>query len=206
MWSWDTKAKRYRDLDTGRFVPRTEVLAYVQQSIDASGIAGDQLASFVAGGNVSPADFIALFREEIKREYIRQYLLAAGGRPQMTAADWGSVGGMIAEQYRFLPGFLDALLKGELTEAQIMARARMYTNSAREAFERAHAKNAKSLGMTEELWVLGLSEHCPTCLEFAGMGWQPIGTFPEPGDGSTECLTACQCHKVYRNPETGAQY
>jgi hypothetical protein len=205
-WGWDRNAKRYRDTDSGRFMPRADVLNLVQRSVDASGVAADQLASFVAGGNLSPADFAALFREEIKREYIRQYLLGIGGRQQMTAADWGSIGGMLREQYGHLPGFVDAIASGELSEAQIMARARMYINSAREAYERAHARNAEALGMTEESWNLGAAEHCPDCLAFAAMGWQPIGTFPEPGAGATVCLTNCQCTKSYRNPDTGAMY
>jgi len=205
-WGWDPRARRYRDSSTGRFLPRSEALTFAQSSLDASGIASDQLASFVANGYLSPADFGALFREELKHEVIRLYLLGIGGRLQMTFADWGSIGGMLGEQYRYLPGFEDAIAAGELTEAQIQARARMYVNSAREGFEKAKGKNALALGMQDELWVLGFSEHCDDCLYFAGMGWQPIGTFPVPGSGQTACLTACQCVKAYRNPETGKEY
>lgn len=203
-WGWDPVAHRYRDIETGRFLSRARALELVQQSIDASGIASDQLASYAASGALSAADYGSFFREEIKREYLRQYLLGIGGREQMTAADWGSIGGMLREQYGWLQGFLDEIASGNLTEAQIMARARMYLNSAREAYERAHAKTAVAGGMTEELWALGEAEHCPDCLAYAAEGWQPVGTFPEPGDGSTQCLTNCQCHKAYRNPETGA--
>ncbi len=208
MWVWDEKARRYRDTDTGRFLPRQDVLGYVQASLDASGIASDVLASFAANGNLSPQDFISLFREEIKREYIRQYLLGYGGREQMTFSDWGSIGAMLRGQYGYLPGFLDALLRGELSEAQVMARARMYINGARQAFEAGRGKNAKALAMGEELWVLGTvrTEHCRDCINFAGMGWQPMGTFPRPGDGSTVCLSNCACSKLYRDPESGAQY
>lgn len=205
-WGWDEKVKRYRDLDTGRFMSRYEVLEWVQASLDASSVATDQLAQFVIDGVVSPTDFGLLMREELKQEYIRQYLLGIGGRAQMTQADWGSVGGMLTEQYRFLNGFVEEIAAGELSPGQIRMRVKMYANSAREAFERAHGKNAIALDMTEEQWSLGEAEHCEDCIAFSEMGWQPLGTFPMPGAGHTVCLTNCQCHKEFRNPVSGKMY
>lgn len=202
-WGWDGGSKRYRDLETGHFMPRTQVLSYVEQSIKASTVASSQLAGYVGQKALAPKDFATFFREEIKKEYTRQYLLGIGGRDQMTKSDWGKVGSMVQEQYKFLKGFEKDLATKDLTEEQIAARAEMYINSAREAYETAHRKNADALGMGEELWVLGAAEHCEDCLAFAGQGWQPAGTFPTPGAGATICLTNCQCHKAYRNPETG---
>ena len=120
----------------------------MQNSLGVTGAVVDVLAGYAAQGVLNAGDFGALFREEIKKEYIRQYLLGIGGRDQMTAADWGSIGGMLREQYRFLDGFLAEIAAGNLTEAQIMARARMYINSAREAYERAHGRVAGKLGAT----------------------------------------------------------
>lgn len=205
-WGWDPVAKRYRDLDTGRFMLRSAVLEWVEESLDASAVATDQLAQFVIDGIVSPVDFGLLMRQELKEEYIRQFLLGIGGRAQMTPQDWGSIGGMLADQYRYLDRFVDEIASGEVPPGSLLLRVRMYANSAREAYERAHLKNAYALNMAEEQWVLGVAEHCPDCLEFADMGWQPIGTFPFPGEGATECLTNCQCHKLYRDPATGRMY
>ena len=58
----------------------------------------------------------------------------------------------------------------------------------------------------EELWVLGIAEHCEDCVYYAGMDWQPIGTVPTPGDGSTQCIVNCYCHKEYHNSRTGDIY
>lgn len=205
-WGWDPVAKRYRDLDTGRFMLRSAVLEWVEESLDASAVATDQLAQFVIDGIVSPVDFGLLMRQELKEEYIRQYLLGIGGRAQMTPQDWGSIGGMLADQYRYLDRFVDEIASGEVPPGSLLLRVRMYANSAREAYERAHLKNAAALNMVEEQWVLGDAEHCPDCVAFAGMGWQPIGTFPFPGEGATECLTNCKCHKIYRDPASGRMY
>lgn len=188
-WYWNEASHRYHDSETGRFLSAAEVRGYVQDSLDAALTASavtleggvvstgtDMLANLVGNGLMSPADWEAAMREEIKREYIRQYLLGVGGRGSMTAQDWGSVGGMIREQYRWLDDFADLVATGELSEGQIRTRAAMYVNSAREAFERASAR----------AWGI------------------PDGSLPYmPGQGQTICLTNCNCNwrieEVYDN-------
>lgn len=207
MWKWLAKAKRFFESVANRILGKGEQLDIVQESIDLSGVASDLFAGYTSQGALSAGDFRSLFREELKREYIRQYLIGIGGRGQMKPEDWGSVGGMLADQYRYMEGFLDEIMAGNLSEAQIIARARMYINSTREAFERAHGRNAEKLGMSEEKWIIDpAAENCPDCLQNASQGWQPIGTFPKPGSGATQCLTNCHCHLIYQNPDTGKQY
>jgi hypothetical protein len=50
--------------------------------------------------------------------------------------------------------------------------------------------------MDEERRVLGVADHCPGCLEQAGLGWQPIGTLDEIG--TEECGNNCRCEYEYR--------
>jgi hypothetical protein len=208
-WFWNPTAHRYQWLNgSARFLARATVLEWVETLLSGSASASDTLADLVAGSLLAPSDWFAAMRQEIKDVYIQEYLLGIGGRGRMTQADWGSVGGMIAEQYRWLNGFYDEILAGNLTEAQIAARARMYINSANEAYERAFGRLAVKAGMDEESWNLGpvKTEHCDDCLGYENEGWQEIGYFPTPGDGSTICLTNCQCHKEYRNSATGEEF
>ena len=205
MWKWDPIVSRYRNIETGRFIARETVLGYVEASTLATGLATDDLALMLTDGILGPAEWRLAMRSQIKREYIRQYILGKGGLEQMTQVDWGSIGGMLKEQYGWLNGFTDAL--PELSEGQITARSKMYINSAREAYERARARVAVDAGYDEEHWVLNIfADHCPDCEEFELRGWQPIGTFPMPGAGETVCLTNCQCSKVYRNSVTGEEW
>ena len=164
-YRWDVGAKRYRDTDTGRFLSREKALEYVDGALQAGRTATGTLANLVAEGTISAADWRDKMRQEIKDEYIRQYLSARGGLSQMTQADWGSVGGMLKEQFRYMEKFYSEVAAGNLTEGQIAARAGMYINSAREANERAH----------------GRSQGMPDLDRY-------------PGSGSTECLTNCKCH------------
>jgi hypothetical protein len=193
---------------------RDEVLGYVQQSLDAARTAPaitlsdgtlsagtDMLSNLVGNGLLAPRDWEAQMREEIKAEYIRQYMLGRGGRGNMTSEDWGSIGGMLAEQYRYLKDFAKLVQEGKLSEAQIRARSAMYVNSAREGFERGQARaNPDAIDV---IWVLGpvKTEHCADCVAFADMGWQKIADDPYqgamPGSGDTACLTNCACHLEY---------
>ena len=140
MWKWNSRARRYYNDETGQFMPRAKVLGYVQQSIDAGGLVTDTLGNLVMEARLSPLDWRHMMREEIKREYIAQYLLGIGGRDQMTFEDWGRLGGMLKEQYGHLDKFYDQIVAGKLSDAQVGARSRMYSASAREAFERANGQ------------------------------------------------------------------
>ena len=202
-WTWDPNTLRYREAETGRFLGRAAVREYVAQSVAASANHTAHLAERAATGSLSPADWYEAMRAEIKGEYIRQYTLGIGGREQMTKSDWGKLGSQVQEQYKYLKGFRDEVAAGNLTEAQIAARAAMYSNSAREAFETGNAKAQKKAGNDEVKWTVDAeAEHCGDCLEFAALGWQLVEDDPfdgaEPGDGSTECLTGCKCFKEYR--------
>jgi len=137
-WFYDVVTKRYRDEVSGRTLNQNQVRGLVQQSIDAAANNLSGITSLAGSNQLSPADFNRLMREEIKYSTIRQYALGRGGLAQMGAEDWGSIGGMLADQYRYLGPFSEEI--GNLSEAQIAARAAMYIRSSREAYERAKVR------------------------------------------------------------------
>lgn len=199
---WDPSVARFRD-ETGQFVANDTVQAYVDALlIETSNIVDTLVEMTVATGMLTPDDFEIRLREELKREYLRQYYLGIGGRVQMTQADYGSIGGSLAFQYRKLNDFIEDIASGELSEAQVRARARMYVNSARQAFEKAKLKSKTNAGYTHMRWVVNPAlENCVECLAFEDMGWQLIDDNPfdgcVPGSGCTVCLTNCGCYIEY---------
>lgn len=197
-WVYDRRANRYRDLRTGRFVSATQVRDWAQKAIDASADRVTTLAEMIASDRLTVTDWERAMRAEIKSEYVQQYLAGRGGVNMMTQADWGSIGGMLADQYRYLSGFARAIAAGNLSEKQIAARARMYVNSAREAYERAHERSSVEAGMVYVHWnVDAQAENCNDCLDFQALGWRRLDSNPYggayPGSGHTECLTNCHC-------------
>lgn len=114
-------------------------------------------------GDLNIQDWVVDMRDLIKNTYRAMYELAIGGRENMTQADYGRLGGILQEQYRYLDGFAQDLADGKLSLPQAQYRARMYIESATQAFERAKAAS----------YGLVLPQY--------------------PGDGSTQCLTNCRC-------------
>lgn len=165
-WRWLDSARRYYNDDTKRFMSRQDALGRVEASLNNGRNQVDTLADFVANGQIDPNDWRSQMQMQIKDEYIRQYMFGRGGRNRMTPSDWGSIGGMLAEQSPFLNAFTAEIEAGLLSEGQISTRAQMYINSAREAYERG-----KSISY--------------------GIAYGALPAYP--GDGSTVCLTNDQC-------------
>jgi len=214
-WRWNETAHRYQDADTGRFISHTYALSLIQESIRQAIFATDTLAGFVSNGSVSVDDWLALMREEVKGEYIRQYLSAIGGRSQMTQSDWGVIGGLLAYQFLRLLNFKNSITG--MSEAQIRVRAAMYSESAGQAYEMAHAKVAKGWGADTAAWFVNPAlENCSVCLERQQMGPRPIGprggfmstvdgeVFPK--DCTAPCLVRDGCSIEFTNSKTGQVY
>ena len=202
-WQWNEALNRYQDSATGRILSNASVRDLINERQRISGAGSNNLAGMLAGGQLNTRDWEISMRQAIKTEYIQQYMLGKGGLSQMTQADWGSIGGMLADQYRYLGGFAQEVKAGQLSEAQVAARSKMYINSGREAYERAQRRTEGEAN--EVAWMLTVAEHCPDCIAFAQLGWQPIEPWPFvnngnalPGSGNTQCLTNCQCHLEYR--------
>jgi len=197
---WLPDLQRYRDTATGRFVSSAEVRGWGQTSMNGSADHARGMAGALAERDISLGRWERNMREQIKEEYIRQYLLGRGGRDLMTAEDWGSIGGSLKEQYSWLNKFSTQIATGELSEKQIAARSAMYLRSAGEAFERARGRAQPDA--TEIRWHLTSAEHCEDCVGYADMGWQPItddvfdGNLPRTG--GTRCLTNCMCYTTRR--------
>ena len=202
-WEWDWRIGGYRDQDTGQKLPVEDVRKWTAKLISESQTATTDLAKMVADETLNVADWKAQFRKEIKQQYIDQYIAGVGGRERMTQADWGSVGGMLNNQYHpYLDDFRREITMGNLSEAQIKARMDMYLDSAKQAYEKANGRSQKKAGMNEERWVLNPElENCDDCFELANMGWVPIPEISKehiPGDSGTACRTNCGCRFDYR--------
>lgn len=173
LWYWDDNVKRYRSPETGRFIGIDDMNALRSEFMTIQKTRMEGLTNVYSTGTIDFPTYRKQVNEILRQTYIDNYVMGAGGRNSMTQADWGSVGGMISEQYRYLNPFMDQVARGELSQAQINARLKMYINSASEAFWR---------GFTRGI---------------------PIDLPAYPGDGSTRCLVNCQCQWDIQQIENG---
>jgi hypothetical protein len=157
----------YRN-NRGQFASQREIWSWADASIAST---GDSISFMTAGlaDHSTPINWWQeTMRTQIKHETFRQYMAGLGGRSALTQQDYGSIGGMLSEQYRHLDSFAAKIAAGEYSDKQITAISRMYIRSAHEAFERAAGR---------------------------ARGLPPMPAYP--GDGNTRCLTNCACHWRY---------
>lgn len=153
---------RYRD-EKGRFTSQAELWRLSEKSIAST---TDELRE--AALTLPPTEFEQLARRFIKLEVIKQYTLGIGGRDGLSQIDYGVMGGVIADQYRYFDKMMAEYEAGNISPQEVARRIAMYVNSTREAFERA---NARARG---------------------------IPSLPDyPGSGHTQCKTNCKCRIEY---------
>lgn len=173
-WVWEKGLRRYRDTETGRFIGAKGMVDLRDRFVEAQKAKTADIAARLVSGEIDSARFVKEMRQVIKETYIDQYVMAKGGRGQLTQADYGRIGAMVKEQYKFLQGFERDLLNGKVKGGQIAVRAGLYIDSSTQAFERSRSE------------ALGV----PTLPQY-------------PGDGATVCRTSCRCHWEIREREGG---
>jgi len=141
----------------------------------------------------------------LKWLYVALALVAAVGA--LTILDWENIQILLLAQLTWLDRFAQEVASGAVSKAEARRRMRMYVNSSRSAFWTVLDRVMRDAGYTEERWIaIGDANTCSPCNEADMMGWQPIGTFAEPGSGyvlrdpTTECqgLSLCRCRKEFR--------
>lgn len=201
-----TRAELQRLLDVAvlRRQITTAQAARVLAAYDAGTLDVDRIAA-------TPADTAALVAVELVEQPERRRFGGAGyiydpgtrryvpitlpppGRP--------SIEGQIADQLRYLRGFVSDILTGrQPLDGRALARARQYGQASRGVYESVRGRVAEAMGYDEEMRVLHGTDHCsasslPGCIESAGR-WAPIGTLPRIG-GCT-CRQNCRCHFTFR--------
>jgi hypothetical protein len=198
MTAWRYSVERHRYLyPSGRAVPVSRVTRLRNDFIAGRQPGAVELARQLAAGEASVAQWEREVRALVKRVYIAEYALGAGGRDMMTRRDHGRIGGLLANQYRFLRGFAEAVADGALSERQIADRTTLYLESATQAYERARAAGYDGLSLPaysadgsmscrcrcawriDELpdrwectWLVLPGDSCDVCLGYANQ-WAP---------------------------------
>ena len=200
-WQWDARTKRYRDTTSGRYLSPAKMTVLRDRFLDAQGEKARGAAARLATGTRTVTEWQQDLRKCVKQTFVDQYVLARGGRRQMTPRDWGALGQMLREQYGYLNGFAAEVASGALTQAQIASRGELYLNSSRQAFEKGQAaswgvrlslvpadgraecrsnckcslkyEQAETPGIVNVYWVRSAAESCPTCVLMSA-NWNPL--------------------------------
>jgi len=198
-YEWDEQEQQYRDTRTGELVALAVILLLLRRIEEQTTLQITLLSEAYRNGQISLAEWELGMVQNIKEGTIAAALLANGGAANMTGADWQAVQERIDTQvWKFLAGFAAALVAGKIIlDGRFVARAKLYGLAVGGAFWDAKQDTAVRQNKAESRRLLGQAEHCPDCIRYADMGWQPIGVLPPPKTASA-CMSNCKCSMEFR--------
>ena len=204
---FDRRNHNYIRAATGRFVARGRIIELLEKSVAARERRLFEGIRRLVDGTRSPQVFLSHAKVMLKRQYLQNAALAAGGWDRLTPADFGGIGGKLRAQYRRLSELTQGIRDGEVSEAQALNRMQMYMGNARGEYFEVERERLPAVpqGQTRiERRRLGAKDkgNCEDCLRWADMGWQAEGILPVPAQASI-CDGNCRCtlHRVIVDAE-----
>jgi hypothetical protein len=189
-YGWNERAHRYTR--GGRFVSGREVRGAVDQFIGGMKKEIISISERLRSGVIGVGEWQREMAGAMKSLHIANAVAGRGGWAQMEQGDWGRVGNVLKEQYKYLEKFAIQVEKGaQALDGRFLTRAGMYGDAGRETYENIRREGEKEIGLTRERNVLGAADHCDECLDLTEMGWVEIGSLPLPGERL--CRTNCKC-------------
>lgn len=200
-YAWDDRARRYVNLATGRYTAQGDINDLLRSVTLRASDTMAALAQNVSAGKLTTREFYEAMQLTLRQAYNANAALARGGWQQMTQADWGRNGHQLRTQYELLRSFCRDIEDGRLTltqrplsEAQIVARARLYADSAYGRYWQVMDERARSAGLAEgRTNTAGDDRVCQVCRTQQAKGWQALASFAPPLYHG-----GCRCDAEYR--------
>lgn len=150
------------------------------------------LGSLYADGTLTGRQFYELMAREVKLGTNVATALAKGGWQNVTQTEWGANGAQCRAEYGRLREFVRAVENGELSAAQIEARAKLYANTAYGRYWEIEQAAQRARGKTKmRILTVGDDRVCPECVAEEARGWQAIGNWQVP------LHAGCRCDEEY---------
>lgn len=198
-YRWDRQSGRYRNASTGRFVPPSQVRAWLDFALDAATGRINGLANSLRAGTTDRISWEVAMRREVKNVALYSAAAAKGGWAQMSDADYGRVGQYVRSQYDYLRKFAREIAAGvQPLDGRMNARASLYGQAGRPLYHRIEIAEQKVRGMTERRRIRHAGDSCAGCLSAASAGWAGIDSRQVLEIGDTECRTRCRCSWEFR--------
>jgi len=111
---WDKRNHNYVRAASGRFVARSRILELLEKSVAGRERRLYEGVQRLVDGRRSPQVFLSHAKLMLKRQYLQEAALAAGGWDRLTPADFGRVGGKLQAQYRRMAEMTRGIRDGEV--------------------------------------------------------------------------------------------
>ena len=130
-------------------------------------------------------------------------IVASGGKKNTVTNSYFIAGRNLKEEYKYLRNFAQEIKDGKLSEAQILARAQMYSGSIYKTYyETYHFQKVEREGFTLAKRDLDpFAKHCPDCPRHATKGRFLPANKVTPKGVDCACRGHCKCRLTYKTPQ-----
>src|SRR4029077_13546630 len=136
-YAYNPRARRCRNIDTGRFVSVKTVRAAVDAVIDVEAVKLKALAFKFNKGEINFAEWQLQSMAQMKALHVSMGLAANGGVNNATASDLGYIGNLVKEQYKFFRGMVKDIRQGKQSlDGSLIARVGLYAQASRGTYEK----------------------------------------------------------------------
>jgi flagellar biosynthesis/type III secretory pathway chaperone len=198
MITYDKRAGQFRGSD-GKFVKRASVLREIELSKKSLRERLDFLTQQLVNRKISLSEWQNRSMDVIKYANLRMMALASGGKRNLTNAHYGRLGAKLKPEWQRLKTFAEEIRSGNLTEKQIIARSRLYAQSASTAFYNAELLSKGLEGFKyAKRWLDVGAKHCTQCPNYSTNGlWVSLEQVILPGH-ECNCRGNCKCQISYK--------
>jgi hypothetical protein len=190
---FNSRSQRYHYRDTGAFVSQSAVDNLTARAIAQKRNEIRDLGEKLIGKLVTLDEWEKQTAGHLKQLHTWTYLLGKGGQANMSLSDYGRLGLRLSYEYGYLRGFSEKIRDEGMSEAQFLARLELYINKANGTKQIAIQSSHREAGYLWERRYLRAVENCKSCVSYAVMGWQPLGSLPAPTE-KCECQSNCKCY------------
>jgi hypothetical protein len=204
-YSWDSQQQRYRNLATGRYVSRKEVIKLLEAQVSDAERRLNELGTAFFEGAIAFAVWVEQMRTEIRRLQIQQVALAKGGFDQLDSPDYGRVDGSLRNQYPKIIGTAQDVKENKITLPQLLVRIAGYVGVGLMLYHQTRRANPPT-GNTDTTTIARRrldpqAQHCEQCPQYYDLGWVMAGEVVAPGE-DCQCGSHCRCSVDYRDVPT----
>lgn len=198
---YSDRSGRYRDLKTGKFISRANVLLETDKEVARVKTRLQGHTQLLLDKRITLAEWQARFTATLKDSHLRMSALGAGGKDRLTSSHFGSIGAILRKEYQYLYRFSKGIKEGEYSDRYILNRAGLYATSVRRSFFKGEQISRAIAGVRLAKRVLDQNAfHCQQCPMYSTRGFVPIEEIVVPGQ-ACDCGGRCRCSIIYRPAE-----
>ncbi|NEZ56243.1 hypothetical protein [Adonisia turfae] len=213
-YAWDATIQRFRWTNgaaAGKLASEQAVLSVTSRVITAESTRLEQLGRDFFEGTLNAREFQQQSGEALRRIHGSSAIIAKRGPQNVTNEDWAQITEILKRQFYKgrgadgkpygLKHLTAEVEQGEVSEAQLVARLRMYAKSGKlssDLMQRRAAADEGKLYATRHLSPN--HEHCDSCLRHQQLKPR-LATEITPPATNCECRTNCKCYLLFMTLE-----